>query len=193
MFKFPNALDIWLAYLKDFIARYGGSKLERLRDMFDQACEAAPANYRCATEWNLVHSKCTLSNYLLNCKYRPFISLASAILYMYYAEQEEKYGLARHAMMIFDRAVRAVDVDLKPKVFNLYLKRATEYERLQFSFFAIGLLCSRCRNFGITRTRQIYEKAITLLPDKYVKGFCLRYANLELKLGGMESHEFMKF
>jgi hypothetical protein len=44
-------LDIWLAYFKDFIARYGGSKIERLRDMFDQACEAAPANYRCVIGW----------------------------------------------------------------------------------------------------------------------------------------------
>lgn len=136
VFKFPNALDIWLAYLNDFIERYGGSKLERLRDLFEQACDQAPSNY-------------------------------SAILYMYFAEQEEKYGLARHAMMIFDKATKAVDIDVKPKIFNLYLKRATE-------------------NFGVTRTRQIFEKAITLLPDKYVKGFCLRYANLEKKLGEID-------
>jgi pre-mRNA-splicing factor SYF1 len=136
VFKFPNALDIWLAYLHDFIERYSGSKIERLRDLFEQACEAAPGNY-------------------------------SAILYMYFAEQEEKYGLARHAMMIFDKATKAVDIDIKPKMFNLYLRRATE-------------------NFGVTRTRQIFEKAITLLPDKYVKGFCLRYANLEKKLGEVD-------
>ena len=43
-----------------------------------------------------------------------------------YADAEEKYGLARHAMLIYDRAVKAVADDMKPKMFNIYIKRATE-------------------------------------------------------------------
>eukprot|EP01126_Amoeba_proteus_P060644 TRINITY_DN8048_c0_g2_i1.p1 TRINITY_DN8048_c0_g2~~TRINITY_DN8048_c0_g2_i1.p1 ORF type:complete len:711 (-),score=143.33 TRINITY_DN8048_c0_g2_i1:225-2357(-) len=136
IFKFPNALDIWLQYLQDFMERYGGSKLERLRDLFEQAVESAPSKY------------CTL-------------------LYLMYADAEERFGLARHAMLIYDRAVKAVENDIKPKMFNIYIKRATE-------------------NFGVTRTRQIFEKAIEILPDKYIKEFCLRYANLERKLGEID-------
>lgn len=45
IFKFPNALDIWLQYLSDFIERYGGSKIERLRDLFEQAVESVPPEY----------------------------------------------------------------------------------------------------------------------------------------------------
>jgi pre-mRNA-splicing factor SYF1 len=45
IFKFPNALDIWLQYLSDFIDRYGGSKIERLRDLFEQSVENVPAEY----------------------------------------------------------------------------------------------------------------------------------------------------
>lgn len=48
------------------------------------------------------------------------------ILYLMYADAEEKYGLARHAMLIYDRAVKAVADDMKPKMFNIYIKRATE-------------------------------------------------------------------
>lgn len=38
-FKYPHAKDIWAAYLAHFVARYGGAKLERARDLFRQACE----------------------------------------------------------------------------------------------------------------------------------------------------------
>src|SRR5689334_12454092 len=43
IFNFPVVLDIWVTYLRKFMARYGGSKLERLRDLFEQAVESAPA------------------------------------------------------------------------------------------------------------------------------------------------------
>uniref|UniRef100_A0A6B2KY33 Suppressor of forked domain-containing protein n=1 Tax=Arcella intermedia TaxID=1963864 RepID=A0A6B2KY33_9EUKA len=136
IFKFPAALDIWITYLNHFIDRYGGAKLERLRDLFEQAVETAPANF-------------------------------SAPLYLLYAEAEEKFGLSRHAMVIYDRATKAIEPVLRPKMFNIYIKRATE-------------------NFGITRTRQIFEKAIEDLPDQYAKSFALRYANLERRLGEID-------
>ena len=37
LFKYPHVRDIWLAYLQQFVARYGGTKLERARDLFKQA------------------------------------------------------------------------------------------------------------------------------------------------------------
>ena len=37
LFKYPHVRDIWLAYLQHFVARYGGTKLERARDLFKQA------------------------------------------------------------------------------------------------------------------------------------------------------------
>lgn len=46
MFKFPYSIDIWLAYIKDFIARYGGGKVERLRDIYEQAIDSASEEYK---------------------------------------------------------------------------------------------------------------------------------------------------
>lgn len=37
LFKFPHSKDIWAAYLTKFVARYGGKKLERARDLFRHA------------------------------------------------------------------------------------------------------------------------------------------------------------
>src|SRR5256885_10784350 len=41
-------------------------------------------------------------------------------------------------------------------------------------------------NFGVTYTREIYERAIEVLPDKEAKDMCLKYAELERKLGEID-------
>jgi hypothetical protein len=42
LFRFPHVRDIWAAYLKQFVERYGGKKLERARDLFEHALGMAP-------------------------------------------------------------------------------------------------------------------------------------------------------
>lgn len=37
--------DIWNTYLTKFIDRYGGKKLERARDLFEQALDGCPAKF----------------------------------------------------------------------------------------------------------------------------------------------------
>ena len=45
MFKWPNVFDIWNTYLSEFLARYGGSKLERTRDLFEQCLDGCPEKF----------------------------------------------------------------------------------------------------------------------------------------------------
>jgi pre-mRNA-splicing factor SYF1 len=40
--------------------------------------------------------------------------------------------------------------------------------------------------FGITRTREIFEQAISALPEKNIKDMCLKYADIERKLGEVD-------
>ena len=68
-------------------------------------------------------------------------------LYLLYAKLEEEHGLARHAMAVYDRATRAVPPGEQLDMFCVYLKQAADV-------------------FGITYTREIYEKAIEQLPDE---------------------------
>ncbi|KAK7023926.1 hypothetical protein R3P38DRAFT_3270198 [Favolaschia claudopus] len=43
LFTFPVSFEIWNIYLSKFVKRFGGSKLERTRDLFEQALEKCPA------------------------------------------------------------------------------------------------------------------------------------------------------
>ncbi|KAJ1881844.1 pre-mRNA-splicing factor syf1 [Coemansia sp. RSA 1722] len=44
-FGYPVAVDLWSVYLRRFAHRYGGSKVERTRDLFEQALDKCPAEY----------------------------------------------------------------------------------------------------------------------------------------------------
>ncbi|XP_028394719.1 pre-mRNA-splicing factor SYF1-like [Dendronephthya gigantea] len=136
MFKWPNVFDIWNTYLMKFIKRYGGTKLERIRDLFEQALEKCPAKFAKA-------------------------------FYLMYARLEEDHGLARHAMAIYDRATKAVMPEEQFEIFNIYIKKAAEI-------------------FGVTHTREIYEKAIEVLGDDQSRDMCVRFAELERKLGEID-------
>lgn len=43
VFKYPHVKDIWVTYLSKFVKRYGKTKLERARELFEHAVEKAPA------------------------------------------------------------------------------------------------------------------------------------------------------
>lgn len=59
-------------------------------------------------------------------------------LYLQYAKLEEDYGLARHALAVYERATKAVADNEKLGIYDIYIARAAEF-------------------FGLPRTRQIYE------------------------------------
>ncbi|XP_058749791.1 uncharacterized protein LOC131622765 [Vicia villosa] len=44
IFKYPHARDIWVTYLSKFVKRHGRTKLERARELFENAVEMAPAD-----------------------------------------------------------------------------------------------------------------------------------------------------
>jgi len=136
LFQWPQVKELWLQYLTKFVERYGGSKLERARDLFEQAVTGIPP-----TE-------------------------ASSI-YLAYAHMEERYGLARHVMAVYDRAVSACDDNSRYSLFLAYISKAEE-------------------SFGAPRTREIYARAIEVLPEKQVPDMCMRFADLETKLGELE-------
>jgi hypothetical protein len=84
-------------------------------------------------------------------------------LYLAYARLEEDHGLARHAMAVYERAVSNVAPEDKLEVFKMYIRKAAEL-------------------FGVTRTREIYEKAIEMLPDSDAAAICTQYAQLEVRV-----------
>ena len=45
LFRYPVAFELWNIFLPKFIAFYKGTKLERIRDLFEQALEECPPNF----------------------------------------------------------------------------------------------------------------------------------------------------
>jgi len=45
IFKYPHVKDIWVTYLSKFVKRYGKNKLERARELFENAVESVCTIY----------------------------------------------------------------------------------------------------------------------------------------------------
>ncbi|KAG0257464.1 pre-mRNA-splicing factor syf1 [Actinomortierella ambigua] len=136
LFGYPIAFELWNIYLVKFMERYGGTKLERARDLFEQAVDKVPEKYA-----------------------KP--------LYLLYGKMEEEHGLARHAMSIYDRATKAVAPADRAEMYHFYVAKAATM-------------------FGVTSTREIYERAIEVLADQDAREMCLRYAEMETRLGEVD-------
>jgi pre-mRNA-splicing factor SYF1 len=88
-------------------------------------------------------------------------------IYLMYGNLEEERGLARHAMRIYERATRAVSDEDRSSMFTFYITKSAS-------------------NFGLTSTRPIYERAIAALPDRDAKDMCLKFAEMERRLGEID-------
>ncbi|KAF5394014.1 Pre-mRNA-splicing factor SYF1, partial [Paragonimus heterotremus] len=88
-------------------------------------------------------------------------------LYLLYARLEEQHGLARRAIRIYERATEAVLPDERFEMFNIYIQRIADLH-------------------GVTHTRPAYEQAIERLPEEHTRQMCLRFADLERKLGEID-------
>ncbi|EXJ55878.1 pre-mRNA-splicing factor syf1 [Cladophialophora yegresii CBS 114405] len=88
-------------------------------------------------------------------------------IYLMYGDLEEERGLARSAMRIYERATRAVSDEDRLPMFEFYITKSAT-------------------NFGLTSTRPIYERAIAALPDSDAKAMCLKFAEMERRLGEID-------
>ncbi|RVX75071.1 Pre-mRNA-splicing factor syf1 [Exophiala mesophila] len=88
-------------------------------------------------------------------------------IYLMYGKLEEERGLARSAMRVYERATRAVADKDKFDMFEFYISKSAS-------------------NFGLTSTRPIYERAIAALPDREAKSMCLKFAQVERRLGEID-------
>ncbi|KAM7212059.1 Pre-mRNA-splicing factor syf1 [Rhypophila decipiens] len=89
------------------------------------------------------------------------------VIYLMYGNLEEERGLARHAMRIYERATRAVSDEDRADMFNFFITKSAS-------------------NFGLPSTRRIYELAIAALPDNEARDMCLKFADMEKRLGEID-------
>ncbi|TNV83299.1 hypothetical protein FGO68_gene1183 [Halteria grandinella] len=130
----PHAHELWLSYLKSMIERHADTKVERIRDLFQQVLAKVPPKQ------------------------------AKVFFYMY-ADFEENFGLLNHAMAVYDRASKDLqDPSDKYEVLNLQIAKSADF-------------------FGLSKTRQLFERCFTLLQNGDLIQMGLRFAKLERKMG----------
>ena len=88
-------------------------------------------------------------------------------LYLMYGALEEERGLARSAMRIYGRATRAVADEDRSEMFEILITKSAS-------------------NIGLTSTRTIYMDAIAALPDKEAAVMCVKFAEMERRLGEID-------
>ncbi|KAH0795995.1 Pre-mRNA-splicing factor SYF1 [Histomonas meleagridis] len=93
-------------------------------------------------------------------------------LYILYAKFEEDYGLIRHAMEIYRRAINQIDDKNEEDMFNTWITSA-------------------CKLYGVAKSREIYEYAIHKFTDLRAAKWSERYAALETKLTEYERARFI--
>jgi pre-mRNA-splicing factor SYF1 len=91
----------------------------------------------------------------------------AAEFFIKYAKAEEQFGLARHALAVYDRATRIVPEASRLDMYRLYIKKVEQF-------------------YGITKTRPVYERAIAELNDVQSRQICLEFAGMERKLGEID-------
>jgi pre-mRNA-splicing factor SYF1 len=121
LFIFPQVKAIWVKYIDTFIKRYAGSKLERLRDLFEQSVINAPSNniaelyikYAKAEE-SFGMNRQAMSIYDRATKLVPLIEKLD-MYRLYIKKTELLFGITK-TRPIYDRAVAELREDMSRSI-----------------------------------------------------------------------------
>lgn len=106
IFKYPHVKDIWVTYLSKFVKRYGKTKLERARELFENAVETAPA-------------ECVKPLYLQYAKLEEDYGLAKRAMKVY--DQATKAVPASEKLSMYEIYIaRATEIFGVPKTREIY-------------------------------------------------------------------------
>lgn len=117
LFDFPHVKTLWLTYIDKFIARYEGSKLERLRDLFEQAVANVPPEF--AAEFFLKYAKAEEEYGLARHAMAVFDRATRAVpedsradMYrLYIRKVEQHYGITK-TRPVYERAISELNDDM---------------------------------------------------------------------------------
>lgn len=116
LFKWPIVNEIWTIYLVKFLKRYGGKKLERARDLFEQCLETCPPKF--AMKLYLLYAKLEeehgLPRHAMNIYNRGTSAVEKHEMYsmfnIYLKKAMNMYGMT-HTRPIFQHAIEVLPED----------------------------------------------------------------------------------
>jgi pre-mRNA-splicing factor SYF1 len=132
LFDYPGVKVIWKSYLTEFTKRYGGEKVERLRDLYQRCLEQCPPE-------------------------------SSSEFFLMQGQLEEEFGLTKRALQIYKQMCQTIPENEKYTAYQLWIAKTIKY-------------------MGKTACRDIYQSAITGLPEEVALPLTLDFAKLEISL-----------
>ncbi|CAD5235659.1 unnamed protein product [Bursaphelenchus xylophilus] len=116
LFRWPMVYDIWNVYLAKFTVRYGGKKLERARDLFEQCLENCPPKF--AKGIYLLYAKleeeCGLARHAMAIYSRAAKSVEETdmlVVYNIYLKKAIEFFGITSSRPIFQEAIEALPED----------------------------------------------------------------------------------
>ncbi|GKA27051.1 pre-mRNA-splicing factor SYF1, partial [Tanacetum coccineum] len=179
IFKYPHVKDIWVTYLSKFVKRYGKSKLERCRELFQDAVKMAPAEVLkplylqyAKLEEDFGLAKEAMAVYDNATKAVP-ASEQLSMYEIYFARAAEIYGVPE-TREIYEQAISSEGLPEKDAM-KMCIKYA-EFEK------SLG---------EIDRVRKIYVYASTLADPRFDSDFWKKWHEFEVNYGNEDTFRGM--
>lgn len=181
LFKYPHLKDIWISYLNDFTERYKGTKVERTRELFREACEGAPPEFArpLYIKYAAYEEEFGLARNAMNIYDKAIKSVKKSdrlhIYELYIIKASEFFGIAK-VREIYESAIESVEYPLSDEdTLNLVL----QYSNLE-------------RKLGeIDRARAILVHGSNIAnPAKYA-AFWKEWNSFEVRHGNEETFREM--
>ncbi|KAJ1914014.1 pre-mRNA-splicing factor syf1 [Coemansia sp. S17] len=153
VFGYPVAIDLWNVYLARFVKRYAGEKLERTRDLFEQALSGCPAAY-------------AQSIFLAYGRVEEEYGLARRALRVY---ERATQGVAREKKLEMFKYYAAKTAELLglPATRAVYERGIAELGDKDAVALVLDYAKTECRLAEIDRARALYQYAAPMGVDMW--------------------------
>lgn len=173
LFKWPNVYDIWNTYLTKFLTRYGGTKLERTRDLFEQCLEHCPPKYAKAL-------------YLLYAKLEEEHGLARHAMSVY--ERATSAVLPEERFEMFNIYIKkAADIYGVPKTRQIYEKAIEVLNEENTREMCLRFAEMETKLGEVDRARAIYAHCSQICDPRVTSNFWQIWKEFEVRHGNEDT------
>uniref|UniRef100_T1P7U2 Tetratricopeptide repeat protein n=1 Tax=Musca domestica TaxID=7370 RepID=T1P7U2_MUSDO len=173
LFKWPNVYDIWNAYLTKFLKRYGGSKLERARDLFEQCLENCPPEH--AKYFYLLYAKLEEDHGLARHAMAVYDRATSAV------KPEEMYDMYN----IFVK--KAAEIYGLPRTREIYEKAIETLPEENMRQMCVRFAEMETKLGEIDRARAIYAHCSQVCDPRITAEFWQTWKEFEVRHGNEDT------
>ncbi|GJJ12268.1 hypothetical protein Clacol_006509 [Clathrus columnatus] len=177
LFTFPVAFELWNIYLSKFIKRYKGSKLERTRDLFEQALEKCP-------------SKLSKPFYLMYGQLEEDYGLAKRAMSIYERATQNVADEDKYEMFTIYIAKIAANYGL-PATRPIYERALEVLPNRQAAQMCLRFAALERKMGEIDRARAVYAHASQFCDPRVDPKFWAEWHNFEIDTGSEDTFREM--